>query len=104
MNRLKTVILVLLFIISLNLGLGQNCYVVISELSGIDTSPFRSELENLSCEVIQSLPSEFKDQFKVYDFGFYLLNAYTESSLLEEWNNIVSEIESPCLYCIRKTK
>jgi len=32
------------------------------------------DLEAAACRLIDSLPAEFRDSFKVFDFGFYLHN------------------------------
>jgi len=33
-----------------------------------------NDLEAAACRLIDSLPAEFRDSFKVFDFGFYLHN------------------------------
>ncbi len=64
-----------LIFVYLNPVYGQNCYVRLSDVSGITpTQAQLDSLESTACRLRDSLPSEFQSAFKVYDFGFYLHN------------------------------
>ena len=64
-----------LIFVCLNPVYGQNCYVRLSDVSGITpTQAQLDSLESTACRLRDSLPSEFQSAFKVYDFGFYLHN------------------------------
>lgn len=64
-----------LIFVYLNPVYGQNCYVRLSDVSGITpTQDQLDSLESTACRLRDSLPTEFQSTFKVYDFGFYLHN------------------------------
>ena len=92
MNQLKNTITLILIIALANIGQSQNCYEVIADLSGFDTSPYQTELETAACELKNSFPAEFQNQFKVYDFGFYSQNEFMQGGFQTVWDKVVSEI------------
>ena len=75
-RNLRSLFLLLgLIFVYLNPANGQNCYVRLSDVSGITpTQAQLDSLESTACRLRDSLPSEFQSAFKVYDFGFYLHN------------------------------
>jgi hypothetical protein len=86
----------LLFVTSF--GFSQNCYKTIADLTGLPITSNLSELQDSSCALIQKLPQEFQSQFKVYDFGFYPLNEYTQGGFSEFWNIAINEAKSETPY------
>lgn len=92
MNQIKnTLTLILLFAFAI-IGQSQNCYEIIADMSGFDTSPYQAELENAACELKNAFPAEFQDQFKVYDFGFYSQNEFMQGGFQAVWDKVVAEI------------
>lgn len=67
---------VLLLLVVTNLIQAQNCYVRLSDATGLDISFYQPELDSKACELQQSFPPQYQSQFKVFDFGFYSLNEY----------------------------
>ena len=61
-------------------------------MSGFDVAPFQTELEIAACELKQAFPPEFQDQFKVYDFGFYSQNEFTQGEFQAVWDKVIAEI------------
>ena len=92
MNHLRKVLTLFLSIVLVNIGQSQNCYEVIADMSGFDTSPYQAELQSAACELKNAFPVEFQDQFKVYDFGFYSMNEYMQGGFQAVWDKVVSEI------------
>ena len=92
MNQVKSTLILILLIALTNIGQTQNCYEVIADLSGFDTSPYQAELESAACELKNVFPAEFQEQFKVYGFGFYSQNEFMQGGFQEVWNKVVSEI------------
>lgn len=92
MNQIRKTITLIFLIALANIGRTQNCYQVIANKSGFDTSPYQAELESAACELRDVFPSEFQDQFKVYDFGFYYQNEFMQGGFQAVWDNVVSEI------------
>ena len=97
MNQLKNT-LTLIFLIALaTIGKTQNCYEVLSDATGIDRTQNQSELETVACELRQAFPTEFKNQFKVFGFGFYSQNEYMEGGFDKFWDMAKEDaaVESP---------
>jgi hypothetical protein len=92
MNYLRKALTLVLFIVLANIGQTQNCYEVIADMSGFDTSPYQNDLETIACELKNAFPVEFQDQFKVYDFGFYSQNEFMQGGFQAVWDKVVSEI------------
>ena len=92
MNKLKNTLTLTLLLAFAIIGQSQNCYEVIADMSGFDTSPYQAELEAAACELKNAFPTEFQDQFKVYDFGFYSLNEFMQGGFQSVWDKVVSEI------------
>lgn len=51
---------------------GQICFERLSDLSGVDLSGSDNEVESAACDLRDSLPANFRSDFKVYDAGFYI--------------------------------
>lgn len=66
----------MIIILSLyNLSLvSQSCYTVIGDYNGFQNPSIISELNTKSCELKDAMPSRFRNDFGVFDFGFYPLN------------------------------
>ena len=54
--------------------------------------------EAAACDLIRSLPSEFQNQFRVYDFGFYRLNEYMEEGVDKIWQEMIRQVEQMTPY------
>ena len=74
--------------------MGQNCFTELADFSGFETSPYQSELEIAACELIEAFPTEFQDNFHIYDYGFYRINKHTEGNLQADWNRVIQEVDS----------
>ena len=72
----KQIQVLIFFLFVSTLGISQNCYKLIADMSGIDNTPYQSDLETAACDLRNSMPEEFRDKFKVYDFGFYLMKEW----------------------------
>jgi hypothetical protein len=87
---MKNQIQILLFFLFVStIGLGQNCYKLIADMSGINNTPYQSELEAAACDLKNSFPEEFRNDFKVFDFGFYSMTEYMQGGFETEWKNKV---------------
>ena len=76
----------------------SQCYIQLGDYSGFDTSPYLDTLEAAACDLIRSLPSEFQNQFRVYDFGFYRLNEYMEEGVDKIWQEMIRQVEQMTPY------
>lgn len=93
---MRNILVILLFTFSFNLY-SQNYHKSIN-LSGFDVSENDSfKIEAAIQNFIDSRPTELQNQFKVYDFGFYLFNEIQTGELNEEnvWNNFKSQVTAP---------
>jgi hypothetical protein len=102
MNRLT-----FLFFLTLlsNIVLSQNCYVQLADLSQFESSSHQTNLESTACTLKSTFPSEFQNDFKVFDFGFYNINEYTVGGFEEAWEKIILEVQiaSPYYLLFGKT-
>ena len=64
-----------LFLSLINSARAQTCYIQLEDMTGynIPTNDLDA-LDAAACAIMAVMPAEFQDQFKVYDFGFYLHN------------------------------
>lgn len=96
MKNYRKILLGLIFFLSTiytSIISAQNsCFVILGDVSGIDNSQHQTELNDAACELIQALPAEYQDSFKVYDFGFYSQNEYMADRVQEIWDNTISQI------------
>jgi hypothetical protein len=92
MSQFKSTLILILLLAVASFGQSQNCYEVIADMSGFDTSPYQAELETAACELKNAFPSEFQDQFRVYDFGFYSQNEFTQGGFQAVWDKVIAEI------------
>ncbi|MFZ4474506.1 MAG: hypothetical protein ACOYPR_04885 [Saprospiraceae bacterium] len=77
----------------------QNCYVRLDDASGYTpTASQLAELEAAACRLIDSLPAEFQDSFKVYDFGFYLHNETQQGGYPEAFQWAVDTVQTLSKY------
>jgi len=99
----------LLCLISLLSGqvVGQDNYVLLSDVSGVDRSYYEEELEVKATEVINSLNeidveigTTISSNFKVFDFDLYLHNNVTEDGISNGVNQAIQLAESQSKYYI----
>ncbi len=97
-----------ILIIALFLGLNatffaqlnaQSCYVRLFDASGITPTQYQLDaLENAACRLRDSLPTAFQNQFKVYDFGFYLHNENMIGGYPEMFQTAITQVETQSQY------
>jgi len=76
-----------------------SCYVQLEDASGYTpTSEQLAELEAAACALIDSFPAEFRDSFRVYDFGFYLHQEVTEGGYPEPFAKKILEVQDSSPY------
>jgi hypothetical protein len=88
----------IIFLFVSTVGLSQNCYKLIADMSGIDNAPYQTQLENAACELKNSFPEEFRNKFKVYDFGFYSMTEYMQGGFQAVWDKVVLNAASESEY------
>ncbi len=77
----------------------DSCYVRLEDASGYTpTSEQLAELEAAACALIDSFPAEFRDSFRVYDFGFYLHQEVTEGGYPEPFAKKILEVQNSSPY------
>lgn len=81
--------IVLLFLLVSTIGVSQNCYKVIKDMTGLDTSTFSAQLETIACDVRASMPLEFQNNFKVLGFGFYPMMEFMQGGFQSVWDEKV---------------
>jgi hypothetical protein len=92
MKKQIQILLLILFVSTL--GFSQSCYKIIADMSGIDTIPHRTQLENAACELKNAMPEEFRDKFKVYDFGFYSMTEYMQGGFQAVWDKVINDVKA----------
>jgi hypothetical protein len=68
------------------------CYVRLDDISGINTDQYQAELQDTACKLAAVL-LDFKDKFKVFDFGFYVHAENFEEGFPEEFDNAIAEAD-----------
>ncbi len=93
----KTLLLLLLSLLW-GASVKSQCYIQLGEYSGFDTSPYFEGLDAVACDLVRSLPPEFQNQFRVYDFGFYSLNEYMAGGVDQIWQDAIRQAEQRTPY------
>lgn len=97
--RKYTLLLFLVTILySVNSIAQSTCYESLGELSGINIIQHSTELNNAACELIQTLPSQYQNDFKVFDFGYYSLNETMDTGVEDIWTTIKSKAQANSTY------
>jgi hypothetical protein len=68
----KNNLLFILLFTFYNISNAQNAYVHLSDVSGFNNSYYQNELESISLALRAVFPDSLQNQFKVFDFGFYI--------------------------------
>ena len=83
--------LFILFFLLSSQGLTSQCYVQLSNYSGVDFSLDVEELNSIACELVDLLPGEFND-FKVYSRIDYLhSSSFSDTDNIGKLDGIDSE-------------
>lgn len=101
MKNLKQILYLLpVWLLSLNLSAQTpDYYVQLEDASGFDTSPYQAELEAVAAELCHLFDSAgFVNQFRVYDFGFYLHQEVTEGGYPEPFAQKVAQVQQMSPY------
>lgn len=77
----------------------QSCYIRFQDASGVSPSQDQIEsLENAACRLIDSFPAIYQDSFRVFDFGFYLHNEFTDGGYPEAFQLAIDDAQSQSPY------
>ncbi len=71
------------------------CYIRLNDISGVDTDTFQNSLKAAACELVQAFPDDFRRDFRVYDFGFYLHNENFDGNYPAVFEQVKSQIDKP---------
>lgn len=84
--------------------IAQNCHIEKTDVSGFNTADFQGILETAACDLRSSLPSEFANQFKVVEYGFYMLTPSTTGGVqpMFEQTKLGAAAESPYYLLVTK--
>ncbi len=99
--KMRNTIKILLFALFLMMGgnvWAQDCYIRLSNPSGLNTDSYQVRLNTAACQLVDSFPAAFQDSFKVYDFGFYLHNEVMEGGYPALFAEKVAEIAGMSAY------
>ena len=72
-----------------------DCYIRLDDISGVDTDEYQDSLQAAACRLVQAFPEDFRRDFRVYDFGFYLHNENFDGSYPEVFEQVKSQIDKP---------
>lgn len=89
---MKKTFYVLLFILSYGIVKSQSCYVRLDDASGFATDQYQATLEAAACDLVQTLPEAFQNDFKVYDFGFYTQQEFFQNGFESVWERVNEDI------------
>lgn len=97
---LNYIIVFLIFLLPLGQVSAQDtCFIQLDNFTGFELiqSEF-DELNQAACELVDSLPQQFQDSFKVYDFGLYLHNENMVGGADSVLNEVISIVVSESKY------
>jgi hypothetical protein len=84
--------------------IAQNCHIEKTDVSGFNTADFQGVLETAACDLRNSFPSEFANQFKVVEYGLYMLTPSTIDGIppMFERTKLDASAESPYYLLVTK--
>lgn len=85
-------------LIGFNTSNAQTCFENLGEVSGVDMALYTPELNTAACELIETLPTNYQSQFKVFDFGFYALESSMDSDINELWADAITLAQGKSTY------
>ena len=88
------------FFLLLSLVVNGQSYVELSNSTGYDLSIQHPRLDSASSLLISSLPEIFRDDFQVYDLGFYTILGSNERIFQDIWESATTEASSQSDYFI----
>ena len=98
-EKMKKVLkLISILLVFANMSYSQNCYIKLSDVTGIDMSGYQADLKAKACELQQAFPVEYQNQFKVFDFGFYSLNEYMQGGFQAVFDKMKADAISQSNY------
>lgn len=92
-------IIVIFFLLSPTKILCQNCYKWFYDAAG--ASPSQGQINSLnsaSCILVDSFPLDFRDSFKVFDFGFYVHHETMQGGYPKAFETAINKIEDESKY------
>jgi hypothetical protein len=95
MKNIALFILLVCFFLSFAQRSAAQCYVRLADASGFNTDPYQAELETAAaklCAIFDTMG--FAEQFKVYDFGFYLHQENTTGGYPEPFAQKIAEVQA----------
>lgn len=98
-SKMRLLNILLILFTGVNL-LGQNCFIQLFDATGIDMASDVQDLDDQSCILKNTFPSEFQSQFKVFDLGYYSLNEYMDGSFESIWNEGIADAAQQSTYYI----
>ena len=76
----------------------QDCYIRLDDASGFNTDVYQDALEEAACKPLEYIPVEFRDDFRVYDFGFYPLVQSVPAGFEPTWNRLIDQVQAQSPY------
>ena len=73
-------------------------YIRMTDASGINTDAYQAALQKAADSLVAVFPKEFKSQFKVYDFGFYLHNESYSGGYPEAFAQAIADVSAKSPY------
>ena len=87
------------FSLNFNISLFGQCYENLGEMSGIVVSSNQSDIETAACSLRDALPQEYRNDFKVFDFGYYSLKE-SMGEVDAIWDSKILESQSKASYFV----
>lgn len=76
----------------------DTCYVRLDEASGVNTDDVFTMLDTTACKIRDLLPTDYQDQFAVYDFGFYVFHEVYENGYPRAFALMQDQVEAQTPY------
>ena len=97
MKKYFSSLIFLFFTASMLLGQAPY-YVNLDNASGFDRSPYQTQFEAATQEIIDVLPEDYRSQFKVFNLGFYPLSEYMNDDFQLVWDEVKQDVSLQSSY------
>jgi hypothetical protein len=99
MFRIKSLLFLFSLFILGSTGQSQNCFIQFDNATGQSfTSDELALLDTAACALREVFPTEFQNDFAVYDFGFYLHQQGYEGGMPQVFQDMIAEVEQESPY------
>lgn len=97
---MKQKILYSLILLVMSFGASAQYYINLGDETGFDVEPFEDDLEQSAQRLVESIPSEYQDSFKVITRSIYITSRYFDEATQDLFLRVKQKVEIDYYYYV----